>query len=599
MSLRNPRDSWSARLMTARGRSPGHRICCISMPTCRLRWTPSWPIAIVSSHLLHLGSCSCIAIPKWVACSFYSKTHDKPFRPDRFVPRCKMYDIQMLGILDHNLTTVTVPLLDVDVLPAPAKDQTLEDRKRIRNEFDARTFGFVQPEPIEEEKADSINELSPIGSGVGSLTVPKSYQSARLAAKRMEEKINRPNSREADPISSGLANAQAESLPRGHVNTSDRHTRQITISEHEPLNLQRRSFRSPSPIPSSLTSTRFLSEQPRALMGSIATDVPLTPPLLPTNPSSPSKSLLSARNETISVNEPDSGISTPRATITPIAKKIKPKGSKTSLARLASNWMFSLSRAQPSFATAATETVGRTHVSNPIMTDSSTGGLSHQLPESPSRSAHKSTPRAVPGAPIITPSTPSPDRTKPTKPLPVPNIKSTRGQTTDDDMAKSYKKMSRSHDGSSVDHTVMINNQSRHVHVNPCKPKLNTDGFTGDGRRWQHIRPTPAKDNKQLIKWSSLCAPACLPLTTDYMPTSQDIINYYEANSYDIACFPDQISFLIRGNVGQQNLPLAVMTEMASQRLAREYSDDDPHAGQADDRKFPIHRSTAQDEIEW
>ena len=516
-----------------------------------------------------VGAKLMVAIPKWVACSFYSKTHDKPFRPDRFVPRCKMYDIQMLGILDHNLTTVTVPLLDVDDLPAPVKDQTLDDRKRIRNEFDARTFGFVQPEPIEDDKPDSPDGSSP-GSVVGSLTVPRSYQSARLAARRMQEKI-KPKSTEqgADPISAGLANAQAESLPRGHVKPSDRQTRQITIAEHEPLDLQRRSFRSPSPIPSSLTSTRFLSEQPRPLMGSIATNAPLSPPMLPTDPSSPAKSMLSVRNDTASVNEPGSGLSTPRATITPIARKIKPKSSKASLARIASNWMFSLSRAQPSFATAATETVGRTHVSNPVQTDASTGGLSHQLPESPSRSIAKSTPRTVPGAPIITPSTPSPDRTKPTKPLPVPNVNSTRGQTTDDDMAKSYKKMSRSH-GSSIDHTVMINNQSRHVHVNPCKPKLNTDGFAGDGRRWQHIRPTPAKDNKQLIKWSSLCAPACLPLTTDYMPTSQDIINYYEANSYDIACFPDQISFLIRSNVGHQNLPLAVMTEMASQRLARE-----------------------------
>jgi hypothetical protein len=514
-----------------------------------------------------------VAIPKWVACSFYSKTHDKPFRPDRFVPRCKMYDIQMLGILDHNLTTVTVPLLDVDDLPAPAKDQTLDDRKRIRNEFDARTFGFVQPEPIDDDKADSANGSSPTGSGVGSLTVPKSYQSARLAARRMEEKIRpKTNTKETDPISTGLANAQAESLPRGHAGPSKGHARQITITEHEPLDLQRKSFRSPSPVPSSLTSTRFLSEHPRPLMGSIATNAPLTPPLLPTNPSSPAKSMLTIQNDTASVNEPGSGISTPRATITPISRKIKPKSSKASLARIASNWMFSLSRAQQSFATAATETVGRIHVSNPIQTDSSTGGLSHQLPESPSRSVTKSTPRAVPGAPIITPSTPSPDR-KATKPLAVPNIKSTRGQTTDDDMSKSFKnsnKMSRSHDGSSVDHTVMINNQSRHVHVNPCKPKLNSEGITGDGRRWQHIRPTPAKDNKQLIKWSSLCAPACLPLTTDYMPTSQDIINYYEANSYDIACFPDQISFLITGYAARQNLPLAVMREMASQRLARE-----------------------------
>lgn len=485
-----------------------------------------------------------------------------------------MYDIQMLGILDHNLTTVTVPLLDVDDLPGPSKEQTLEDRKRIRNEFDARTFGFVQPEVQEEEKQESAKGSSPTNSVIGSLTVPKSYQSARLAARIDEEKRKSrspmPVHLDADPISRGLASAQAESLPRTHL-SPERTTRDLPIPQHEPLDLHRRSFRSPSPIPSSLTSTRILSEtRPRS--GTAGTLAPFTPPMLPAHPStSPSKSSVFS-----GIHEPDSGTSTPRATPSS-TKKLKNKSSKSSLARLASNWMFSLTtRAQPSFATAATETVGRTHVSNPVLPEGhQVGGISHHLPESPSRAPTKSTPQRVPGAPIITPSTPSPDRSRPTKPLPVPQIRGTRSVTTDDDMGKSLKnsqKLSRSHDGSSLGQTMMINHRSRHVHVNPCKPKLHGDTTSGDGRRWQHIRPTPAKDNKQLIKWSSLCAPACLPLTTDYMPTPHDIINYYEANSYDIACFPDQISFLIRTDTAQHNLPLAVMREMASQRLAREFS---------------------------
>lgn len=496
-----------------------------------------------------------------------------------------MYDIQMLGILDHNLTTVTVPLLDATDLPSASKDQTLEDRKRIRNEFDAKTFGFVQPEEVEEERPDSVTGRgsSPASTGAGSLTVPKSYQSARLAAKIEEEKRKSrpatplPIHLEADPIAKGLANAQADSLPRSSYGQIGRgHAgRLISNAKHEPLDLHRHAVRSPSPAPSSLTNTRALAfqpSQPPAPIGNASSSLlPLSPPMLPTDPStSPSKSsLLSSHAET------GSGASTPRAA-PGSAKKLRTKSSKSSLARLASNWMFSLTRAQPSFATAAAETVGRTHVSNPAThVEAAPGGISHQLPESPSRAKARSIPVTVPGAPIITPSTPSPDRQKPTEPLPVPTIsRPTRGVTTDDDMAKSLRnsyKMSRSHDGSSLGRTMMYNNRSRHVSVNPCKPKLNGDTMTGDGRRWQHIRPTPAKDNKQLIKWSSLCAPACLPLTTDFMPTPQQLLNFYEANSYDIACFPDQISFLLRTDTAQQNLPLAVMREMASQRLAREY----------------------------
>lgn len=492
-----------------------------------------------------------------------------------------MYDIQMLGILDHNLTTVTVPLLDPADLPAAVREQTLDDRKRIRNEFDAKTFGFVQPEEPEEDKQDSTRGSSPGSTNPGSLTVPKSYQSARLAAKIEEEKresraatpVPVPIRIEADPISRGLANAQLDSLPKSSLRYGQL-GRTPLGTKHEPLDLQRRMVRSPSPAPSSLTNTRIFSYQPPQAQATVgvptAAITPLALPSAPSDPSSsPSKSsLLSSHHEI------GSGASTPRAA-PGSAKKLNNKSSKSSLARLASNWMFSLTRAQPSFATAATETVGRTHVSNPTHNEPNAPGLSHQLPESPSRSKAQTIPSTVPGAPIVTPSTPSPDRHKATEPLPVPTIKhnSTRGVTTDDDMAKSQKgsyKLSKSHDGSSLGRAMMFNNRSRHVSVNPCKPKLNGDTLTGDGRRWQHIRPTPAKDNKQLIKWSSLCAPACLPLTTDFMPTPQQLLNFYEANSYDIACFPDQISFLLRTDTAHQNLPLAVMREMASQRLARE-----------------------------
>jgi hypothetical protein len=75
--------------------------------------------------------------------------------------------------------------------------------------------------------------------------------------------------------------------------------------------------------------------------------------------------------------------------------------------------------------------------------------------------------------------------------------------------------------------------------------------------------------NSHLMKWTSLCAPACLPLTTDYLPTPREISDFYEVNSYEIACFGDQVSFLIRPDVASGNLALAVMREMASQRLSR------------------------------
>ena len=458
----------------------------------------------------------CYSIPKWIAASFYSKTHDKPFRKDRFVPRCKMYEIQMLGILDHNLTTVTVPFLPVDDTAQTGKGAlTAEQRRLIRESYDAATF---RPVPA----ADGFLSAPP--SNHASFVGAASYQSARLLAAKSEENQSSLGSDHTSSARLGTVNGVSPVLSA----RSDGQRTSRTALALPPLDLQRTELRPTSPAPSSLS------------MGLTAR----------------------ARSPPPPVEESTSGASTPKHTP---SKKLRNKSSKSSFTtRFGSNWLLSAitGRSQISFPIAAAETVIRPHVS------SVTGSAMVSPTNSPSE------PRPVPGAPFITPSTPSPARDAHyTQPLPIAARRAK--MASDDDLAKSHKnsiKLSRS-PGDSWAKAANLSRGNSHIAVNPCNPRENLDAALTDSRRWQHLRPKSGRDSHHHVKWTSLTAPACLPLTTDFMPTPADIQEFYELHSYDIACYPDQVSFLVRADAAHVNLPLAVMREMASQRLSRESVD--------------------------
>lgn len=510
------------------------------------------------------------AIPTWVNASFYSKTHDKPFRRDRFVPRCKMYEIQMLGILDHNLTTVTVPLLDADL----ARDRRYvseSDRKKIRDKFDANTFGS---DLTDEEGTIGSRQLS----GTQNLAVPESYQSARLLVKRAQAEV-------ADSLASSYeeSGGPVEMRPRKRSGGS-------AMEDTPKLQpIKKAPMRGPSPAPSTLSIGRAAS------VGS---------PLPTIYPRTRSASNANADGAS------SSATSTPH--LTPV-KKLSSKSSKGSFAaRFGPTWLFGglTGRSQPSFAVAAVETVERQAVIG-------TGGK----PASPQPHAagHGSPPvlsLAVPGA-IAGSRSSSPAMSEPPHPLPVPvpvtakpmpiNANRTR-KSPEDELGRSHRSQLRlgkspgPAEGSWFK-AAALNKSRHHLAVNPCNPKVTGDLPQTSSRRWQHVRPRPSKESQHVVKWRSICVPASLPLTTDLMPTPQEIQDFYEVNSYDIACYSEQVSFLVRADAAWHNLPLAVMREMASQRLSQNFQfivlphhqpvDEDGRTGQT--RKVLLPGDSTQD----
>ncbi|KAL2352648.1 vacuolar membrane-associated protein-like protein IML1 [Cryomyces antarcticus] len=69
--------------------------------------------------------------------------------------------------------------------------------------------------------------------------------------------------------------------------------------------------------------------------------------------------------------------------------------------------------------------------------------------------------------------------------------------------------------------------------LNPSNPRKNNMSIASHFRRWQHVFPRPIRTSA--IKWKSLCSPAALPLTNEYFPTAEQLATEYHESPYKIA----------------------------------------------------------------
>ncbi|KAK5103177.1 vacuolar membrane-associated protein iml1 [Lithohypha guttulata] len=95
---------------------------------------------------------------------------------------------------------------------------------------------------------------------------------------------------------------------------------------------------------------------------------------------------------------------------------------------------------------------------------------------------------------------------------------------------------------------------------NPLKQRTQA----GEFGRWQHLYPHGPR--AATVKWRSLCTPASVPLTTDDFPSRQELENDYEVESYTID-MPDTDELYER----PYNNIHTLLLEMASLRVAHGY----------------------------
>nr|ODN85129.1 vacuolar membrane-associated protein IML1 [Cryptococcus depauperatus CBS 7841] len=540
----------------------------------------------------------CYSLPSWVSCSFYAVTHDKPFREDRFVPRCKMYDIQMLGILDHNLTAVNIPPLNVNDTPMPRRPLTMEDRKAIRNAFDQTIFTSI-PDPIAKVHSSPAHSAS--------CSIPASYQSARLVAEKAKERTSSISM--SRPKSLGPPDIIKPSPVKAIPGTDEFQLGKKTV------------LRNPSPAPSSLSlrkrtrsthisteeSTSSESEPPKEFL-SLPTENDLESPCTMTRPASPmlastdgdntmsangthyphhdatfSKSSSNLNTTEHGADTSGSGTSTPKGTTTP-ARNLK---HQTSRGGFIPSWVLNsfkplLSTSKPSFAQPSTDHASRTDVSTHV-------GNSRSHSPSPSVGSlrRKSVQPPNPTA-IITPSTPSPSRIDsprqrskpgassaiPAQPVPIAaKAARVQRQSEEDAISRSLRSkghgLSRSYEDSSLRaQSNALVQPSRHFIINPCKPSVETINRVRDAgsRRWRFALPKLTQQH--IVQWPNLVAAACLPLTTDFLPDQKQSDALYTTGTYTVQCYLEEGAFLIRSDAADASLPLAMMKEMVSQRLS-------------------------------
>lgn len=111
--------------------------------------------------------------------------------------------------------------------------------------------------------------------------------------------------------------------------------------------------------------------------------------------------------------------------------------------------------------------------------------------------------------------------------------------------------------------------------VNPAfrePPVLYTQ--TSLARRWEHLFPTPTYETQ--IKWKTLCAPGCLPLTVEHLPTEEELANEFRVHSYDTTIGSEMNeSFLVKrpaivhGQAPEEAWAMAIMRVMVALRLAQ------------------------------
>ncbi|KAF1945229.1 hypothetical protein EJ02DRAFT_396929 [Clathrospora elynae] len=70
------------------------------------------------------------------------------------------------------------------------------------------------------------------------------------------------------------------------------------------------------------------------------------------------------------------------------------------------------------------------------------------------------------------------------------------------------------------------------VLVNPCNPKKNNINSKNQYRRWHHVFPRTLRTGT--VKWRSLCSPAAVPLTHEWFPSVEQVAAEYNESPYKI-----------------------------------------------------------------
>ncbi|KAI8806164.1 hypothetical protein BJ742DRAFT_855389 [Cladochytrium replicatum] len=107
--------------------------------------------------------------------------------------------------------------------------------------------------------------------------------------------------------------------------------------------------------------------------------------------------------------------------------------------------------------------------------------------------------------------------------------------------------------------------------INPFSTARTPTGRTSQQQRWQHafLHSVDPIRYEAKVNWKSLCSPACLPLTTDYSPTEEELNSDTKYTLKPFEFTPHDISPYLADSSSEKRKVELLFVEMVSQRLAQ------------------------------
>ncbi|KAF9521450.1 hypothetical protein CPB83DRAFT_900720 [Crepidotus variabilis] len=499
--------------------------------------------------------------PFWMSTTFWDKQMYLPFRQDRFVARAKMHEIQMLGLLEHDvLSSIEVPYIPEkqgEDLNATIKTSgvTREDA----NKFDLDTFALtssygsstlataggnapILPKTASDKRAS--HRQSTISAIVRIDTIeesPKPPIYKELPPEDLEPVTPRPGgSKPASLMLSGLSTSPSQSSIRSA--RSDRSISSVKGKE--------RSDRGSTPKSATLSKGIASKLAPSWLFNpfrSGPSEPQTTPVFASASPTSSSVRSSEKRRSEDSDKEKAKMFNT-----TPVGSaKTRGLAEKAEIATTPTATSSSPIRMPPPKPTVAASTQQQQIQPMAIRGKASnrtswTRGLEEDALH---RAAY------MRRSPVNTP--------------PSDSILAGPGMSKRRSTTSSTSGLGHSFTSSSSPGVGML--------LNPTRPQANTSyPHASLARRWQHIFPKPVY--KHDIKWKPIVTPGCLPLTVEHFPTRLELDRDYDVFSYEFIVDPSEMrSFLVKpplvkGGTGddlRRAYALVVMRGMAAVRLAQ------------------------------
>lgn len=475
----------------------------------------------------------------------------------RFVARAKMQEIEMLGLLDHDvLSSIELPylpdLVDPSATPNPRSLHASISSAGSMNvimkveadKFDTEIFSYEKPS-MQQTARNSVVSLS--NSAGSSFRTSNEGMRRPLSASNRFSDSSRISTIEESPFRS---NADLPSISTEQSNIGEQHAEK-TLPVMSPSIAGNSNLLSTSPSQSSIMSSRTARSTSSAL--SAAT----------------SSTKVGSRNSSTSRPSPSKG---------------------TSMSRFAPSWLWS--------------PFSRSGISEPETSAVSASGVTSPLTSSPLAAQPVASTSQLPpqGHPQSKQQLQPPTQLHGTiqrspKPMKIQN--STIGRSG---LARTLEEDSMiPHRGSLTRQTplntpprddvpfvkrrgtlssimpALASSSSPITRTNPSRPLSAVPlAQAALARRWEHMFPRPL--SKHDIKWNSMIMPGCLPLTVEYIPTGYELENNYIVSPYDFVVDPPEMrSWLFRppvvhtGHVEtiRRAWALTVMRTMVALRLAQ------------------------------